>query len=322
MMMGRRPLLAAAVPLAALLACLLSPVAVQADKPEAIRSLTGSAGGSWYPLSVGMAKILGDADIKASVEIGGGNSNPVNISRGNGDIGITYAMVAALAAQGQKPFKAPITNIRGLFAIADNLIHMVVTQASGIKTIPDLKGRKVALQSTSAGATSIFRMILRTYGMSEDDLKIVMRGGSTQSSSAVRDRRAHFYLAGGAPPDGTVAEVAVSLPIGLLPVDDQHFAELLKINPGFLRGELPGGVYKGVDNPIPAVNAPIFMIARDAMPEDHAYWIVKTLAENLADLRKIHRALANITPAKMANFGGAPMHPGAARYYKEAGVLK
>ncbi|MBI4184943.1 MAG: hypothetical protein HY521_13215, partial [Proteobacteria bacterium] len=117
---------------------LFAPSASQADKPQTIRSLTGSAGGSWYPPSVGIGEILNKAGIKTSTEIGGGNSNVVNISKGTGDIGITFAVTAADAAAGRPPFKEKITNLRGLFALADNLVHMVVTQESGIKAIPDL----------------------------------------------------------------------------------------------------------------------------------------------------------------------------------------
>lgn len=304
------------------LAAATAAAPVRAAEPESIRFLTGSAGGGWYPLTVGMAEILSKAGARTSTEIGGGNSNVINIANGNGDIGVTFTVTAAAAAQGEAPFKSEITSLRGLFMVANNIVHMVTSQESGIQTVPDLKGRPVALQQQSAGVTSIFRMILDAYGMSEDDLDIVTRGGTGQASAALKDRRADFYVSSGTVPEGAASEVAASLPIRFLPVDDEHFAKIQAMNSGFLRSTLAAGTYTGQDEAVPGVGAPIFVISNESLPDDHAYWIVKTLVENIEEVRKIHQSLASITPEFMASFGGADMHPGAARYYREIGVLK
>ncbi|MBI4184951.1 MAG: TAXI family TRAP transporter solute-binding subunit [Proteobacteria bacterium] len=299
-----------------------APPAEAASKPESLRFLSGSAGGAWYPLTVGIAELFDKQGVKTSTEIGGGNSNVVNLGNGVGDLGMTFTVTVADAAQGKDPFKQKITNLRGLFQLTDLIAHMVVSAESGIKTIPELKGRKAALQQQSAGITSIFRMILEAYGMSEKDLNIVTRGGTGQASDALKDRRAEMYLSGGTLPEAAASEVAASMAIRFLPVDDQHFKKLKEINDGFLRVTIPAGVYKGVDADVPAVAVATFAVANAKMPDDYAYWIVKTLADNIATVRKIHKSIETITPKYMAEFAGAAPHPGAARYYKEIGVLK
>jgi TRAP transporter TAXI family solute receptor len=301
---------------------LTQPAAFAASKPDSLRFYAGSAGGAWYPWVVGIADIFTKAGVKTSAELGGGASNIVNISNKRGHLGVTFTVTAVDAAQGEDPFKSKITNIRGLFTLADNLVEMVATRESGIKTIPELKGRKVALQQQSAGVTGLFRMILKSYGMSENDLNIVTRGGTSQCSAALQDRRAEFYVSSGGIPAGTTSEIAVAMPIRLLPVDDAHFAKLLKINPGFLRSFFPAGTYRGQDEVVPGVGAPLFVVGHETMPEDHAYWIVRTLVEHIKDFRAIHESLKAMTPEFMASFSGIPMHPGAAKYYKEIGVLK
>ena len=269
-----------------------------------------------------MAEIFTKAGARTSTEIGGGNSNVINIANGNGDIGVTFTVTAADAAKGEDPFKKPVTSLRGLFSVANNIVHMVASEESGIKTVPDLKGRPVALQQRSADVTSIFKMILDAYGMSEDDMNVVMRGGTGQASATLQDRRAEFYVSSGTVPEGASSEVAASLPVRFLPVDDAHFAKISAMNTGFLRSTLPANTYKGQAEAVPGVGAPIFVVANEKMSDEEAYWIVKTMVDHIEDVRKIHQSLASITPEFMATFGGADMHPGAARYYREIGVLK
>ena len=165
---------------------LLNAAAIK--KPDSLRFLTGSAGGSMEVLGVGMANILTKAGVKTSPELGGGNSNIVNIASGMGDIGLTFTVSAHLASRGDAPFKSKTTKRRLLCVVSDFVLYMIASKESGIKSVPDLKGKPVALQQMSAGVTSLFQLALDAYGMSEKDLKIITRGGTGQCKAALQDR--------------------------------------------------------------------------------------------------------------------------------------
>ncbi|MBI4182777.1 MAG: TAXI family TRAP transporter solute-binding subunit [Proteobacteria bacterium] len=291
------------------------------SKPDTLRFLSGTSGGPWYPIVVGLSEILTKAGARTTTEVGAGNSNIINISKGAGDLGFAPTPAAASAAMGEAPFPSKITNVRGLFKAFDSLIELVATKDSGIKAIPDLKGRKVALQEINAGVTPFFRMMLATYGMSEDNLSIVMRGGAGQAMAAVQDRRADFFLQAGPYPSSATSQLAATRPVTLLSVDEAHFKELLKLNGGFTRETVRGGAYRGQDADFPGVFFAVFTIANETMPDDHAYWVVKTIVQHLGEVQKFHKMMEGLSAKGMANFAGAPMHPGAVRYYKEAGAL-
>lgn len=199
---------------------------------------------------------------------------------------------------------------------------MIATEKSGIKSVPDLKGKPVALQQMSAGITSVFQLTLDAYGMSEKDLKIVTRGGTGQCIAAVKDRRADFFVAGATIPSGDISEISTILPVKILSVDDVHFQKLRKKTPVFLKTIIPAGTYKRQDADVIGVGAPTIVFANESFPDDYAYWIVKTFVENIDNLRAVSKALKTISPEFMATPAGIKIHPGAARYLKEIGVLK
>lgn len=291
-------------------------------KPDSLRFFTGSAGGSMEVIGVGMANILTKAGVKTSPELGGGNSNIVNISSNMGDIGLTFTVSAYLASRGEAPFKSKTTNLRVLCVVSDFVLYMIASKESGIKSIPDLKGKPVALQQMSAGVTSLFQLALDAYGMSEKDLKIVTRGGTGQGKASIQDRRVDFFIAGATIPSGDMTEITTILPVTILSIDNAHLKNILEKTPVLSKTNIPAGTYKGQDAQIPVVGAPLIVFTRENLPDDHAYWIVKTLVENIKDFRGINATVSKITPQYMATSVGMSFHPGAVKYYKEIGIMK
>lgn len=295
-------------------------VASAQSKPEKVVILGGNTGGTWYPLSIGLGKILSNAGTKGSGGIGGGNSNVISVSTGKVEAGFTYSVSAANARAGAGPFKQKVTNIRGLCALWDNVLQVPVTVASGVKTIADLKGKKFALQPLSAGTTTIFRNVLASYGLSESDLVVVVRGGPGAGKSAVQDRRAIGFQSASTYPMSAINEVATSIPIRLLAISDEALKKMKKMNAGYQRAILPAGTYKGQSDEVRSVGAATIVIVNENMPDDHAYWIVKTFHERIKEVRTLHKGLRTVTIEKMAKVAGVKVHPGSAKYFKEIGV--
>jgi TRAP transporter TAXI family solute receptor len=304
-------------------AILLSAHAEAVAAPDKVTVLGGSARGSWYPIAVGIGKILKDAGTRGSARIGGGNANVVSVSTGQAEAGITFNFTAAMAAKGEAPFKSKITNLRAISGLFDNFMHLVVTQDSGIKTVPGMKGKRFSMQSETASTTTMFRIILRAYGMTpEKDLNIVFRGSQKKGAEAMMDRRADGLSTSTIWPTGVVTELAVSRPIKLIDIDDAGYKKIQAINPGLKRYTLPAGTYKGQDKPVKGVGSMTALIVNESMSDADAYWITKVLADNIKDVQGLHKGMRSMTVKSMAQVEGIPMHPGAARYYKEMGLLK
>lgn len=309
-------LAAIAVTFASAIAC--------ADKPAQITMLTGSPGGSWYPISAGLAKVLTDKGISTRLEQGGGNSNILNVAAGKAEAGFGLTTANYLASAGRGVFKKPVQGVMALTVLYTQLAHTVVSVESDVLTYDQLRGKRMASQSMASGSRQIFEDTLIAYGLDngEKDLNIVFRGGPGASSAPVRDRQAIGFVTTTAPPTSSVAETAQALPIRLLPISDEAFKKMKASNPGYGQGVIPAGVYKGVDKPVPTVSDDTVLITHKDVSEDAAYWIVRTIAENLDDIRTVHPSLKSLTPERMANVQALELHPGAARYYREIGVIK
>ena len=287
---------------------------------ETIYLLSGSAGGSWYPIGAGIADVLTKYGLDAAVEVGGGTSNVVALSQSQGDIGFTNGFVPAMAANGEAPFDKKYSNIYGLGILMDNVTQIVVTQESGVENFMDLKGKSFISLPLSASSTIAFQIVLKCFDMVEDDMKI-SRGNMSYGAAQIKDRNAVGFHATTGFPTAAISELAASLPIRILSIDDEVFEKLKEINDGFVRMRIPANTYRGQDKEVLTVGAPTIFICRKDLPEEVAYKIIKIMAENMADINVIHGSLMNLTAEKLATISGIEIHPGALRYYREVGLV-
>jgi uncharacterized protein len=293
------------------------------EKPNSLTFKTGSTGGSWYPVGAGLSRMFNDEGIRINVEEGGGNANVVNISRGEGDIGFTYTVTLVEAAQGEEPFGEEITNLRGLATLYTNVMQTVVRADAGVSSYADLKDKPFAAQTQGNASTTILDQLLQAYGLQgHDDLRVVIRGGPSHGSDALKDRRAVGFHSVTTVPNAVMSETAVLVPIKLLPVSQEALDKLMGLNAGYVPATVPAGTYEGVNEDVPSFGADLVLFAREDMPEDHAYWFVRILTENVQELGAVHVSMAGITKERLATVAGVQMHPGAERYYEEVGLKK
>jgi TRAP transporter TAXI family solute receptor len=295
--------------------------AAQGQAPQQLTIFTGPQGGSWYAMGGGLARIFQEAGVRTSSEVGGGVSNLVVVSNGRGEMGFTMSVVPPAAAQGQAPFRQPITNLRAVGTIGPNHVHVVVAADSGVTSLAELRGRAFASQPVGNVTTEAFRLALQAAGMTEDDLQLT-RGGQGYGASQMKDRRIVGFTATTLTPSPAFLDVSQSLDVRFLPIDGDLRSRMRQLNPGFRDGELPAGTYRGQTAAVPTVVTDQLIFVRAEMSEAEGYWIARTLAENLAKLRAIHVSLADLQLADFAQTSGMEFHPGVARYWREAGVLR
>lgn len=242
------------------------------------------------------------------------------VSQGRGELGFTMSIVPRMAELGLEPFEAPITNVMGIARLSPNKVHVVVSKDSGITSIQELKGKPFASQPVGNVTTEAFKAVLAANDMKEDDLELT-RGGQGYGASQMKDRRVVGFTGTTNVPSPAFADVSQSLEVLFLPLDDETFAKMQEDNPGFVRSVLPAGSYRGQDEDVPTAATDLILITHDRLSDDEAYWITKTLVENLDQVRRIHASLADLTVEGMAQVPGLKLHPGAERYYREAGAL-
>ena len=310
------------VPMLAALAVAGAPGAYAADgtKPQQVTIFTGPQGGSWYAMGGGFAKLFSDQGVRSNAEVGGGVSNVAVVGQGRGELGFTMSIVPRMAELGQEPFKQKITNVRAIGSLGTNVVHIAVMKDSGVETVADLKGKKFASQPVGNVTTEAFKGVLAANGLKEEDLDLT-RGGQGYGAAQMKDRRIVGFTATTLPPSPAFSEVAQSLDVKFLPIADATLKKMQEANPGYSRGFIPAGTYNGQIADVPTAATGMLIVTRAEMSDDEAYWITRTLAEHIADLRKIHSSLSDLTVEEMAKTPGLDLHPGAMRYYKEKGLI-
>lgn len=283
--------------------------------------VTGGQGGSWYGIGAGLADILAKEGIDASVEIGGGMSNIVSVSRGDSEIGMTNGFAVPMAAKGEAPFTEPTGGVMALGVFMLSTVQVPVLESSGVTSFEGLKGQDTCLLPLSASSTIAFQKVLAGYGMTEEDTRL-SRGNLGYCVDQMKDRKAVGTSAATAMPVGSFSELAASVSVRFLPVSDTAFETIIADNPAFIRVTMPADVYKGVDEPVATVGTQALLIAGETLSEDAAYAIVKALHTHIEDVRKIHSGMADMTAESLAAVAGLELHPGALRYFKEIGAVK
>lgn len=305
--------------LAILLFGVAAPVAA-ADKPESITIMSGRQGGSWYGMGAGLSRLFIEQGVKTSPEVGGGISNVAMVGAGRAEMGFSMTIVPRMAKLGMAPFKQKVENVYAIAQLAPSVVHIVVSKDSGVTSVKDLKGKTFATQPVGNVTTEAFKAVLAANGLAEGDLELT-RGGQGFAAKEMKDRRIIGYTATTSYPSPSFADVSQSLDVTFLSLDDATFAAMQKENPGFSRAVIPAGTYNGQTEDIQTANTAMVIVTSDQISDDHAYFMAKTLGDNIEAMRKIHKSWANLTVKDLANVNGVDLHPGAARYYREAGAI-
>jgi len=303
--------------------------------PEALaqqrRLVTIASGwvvGVYYPLAGAMSRIVykvKDLNLRATVESSGASvANAQLIGTGDADFALLQNDIAFYAYNGATlgAFQGkPIKNMGGIFAIYPELIHAVTTKASGIKSVKDLKGKKVVLGPTGSGTEANALQILEVHGLKEADLGKAERIDAAAAADQLKDGRvdAAFFTTGLG--SAVIVDTFISGKVALVPVAGLEAAALIKKYPFYTSVKVPANIYKDQgDASTVAVMA--MMVARSDLPEDLVYRFTKAIFDDLPQFHAAHAAAKHLTLQSALNGMPIPLHPGAARLYKEKGVLK
>jgi TRAP transporter TAXI family solute receptor len=300
----------------------LLAVASAAAAQQNLSIATGGTGGVYYPYGGGLAELIGKyvPGYKAVAEVTGASVENVGlVSRGDSDIAIALADTVYQAYSGEGRFEGrKLSNLRALGSIYPNAVHLVTLADSNIKSLKDLKGKRVSVGAPGSGTELSAQAILEANGLTYDDID-ERRLNFNETASALKDGQidAGFWSVG--PPTSSILDLATVRKIRFISLSDGELKKALAADPSFAPYNMPANTYPGQEKPVKTISTPNVLVVNADMDEKLAYQIVKTLFEHTDELIAIHQAAKNTTVDFSLDSTPIPLHPGAIRYYKEIG---
>lgn len=327
---------------AAMAATVLTASAVYAASgPQLFRIATASKKGTFYPIgtliakgisgprsgeSCGDPKNCGVANLLAVAQVSNGSvANVETVSNGGVDAALAQADVVYWAYTGTGRFKktGPLRGFRVIANLYPGSLHIVTSADSGIDSVADLKGKRVALDELGSGTLATAELILASQHIAKTDLSpLYIKHNHAGPMLAEGKLDAFFFVAGY--PTRSVIEVAKSTPIRIVQLSDDTIESLVSKRPYFAPGVIPAGTYAGIDRDVHTVDIGTQLIVRADLDEQLVHDITAALWNDRT--RKLldegHPKGKQVRRETALRGIGVPLHPGAARYYRENGLLK
>jgi TRAP transporter TAXI family solute receptor len=305
-----------------------------AKEPQAVRYATigtGGVTGVYYPTGGAISKMVNakkdEYKIRMTVESTGGSVFNVNaIMSGDIEFGVIQSDRQYQAIKGTKDWEGkPQEKLRAVFSIHPESVTIVAAVDSGIDSVEALKGKVVNIGNPGSGQRGNATDLLAAAGIDyEKDLQAESIKAAEAAGMLQDDRiDAFFYTVGH--PNGSVKEaVAGARKVKFVPVADELVQKLVGQFPYYADAKIPVKYYPGVGNEadVPTFGVKATFCTHADVPEDVVYNVTKEVFENLDTFKTLHPAFADLNKEDMLKGLSAPLHPGAEKYFKEAGLLK
>jgi len=311
-------------------AALAAMMAPAAHAEEFITIGTGGVTGVYYPTGGAICRLVNkgrkDHGIRCSVESTGGSIyNIKTIRAGELEFGVAQSDWQYHAYNGTSRFEedGAFEGLRAVFSVHPEPFTVVARADSGIATFDDLKGKRVNIGNPGSGQRGTMEVLMEAKGWTTDDFALATELKAAEQSAALCDNQidAMVYTVGH--PSGSIQEATTACDSVLVEVSGDAVEGLVNDNPYYRTATIPGGMYRGNDADTQTFGVGATFVSSDAVSEEAVYTVVKSVFENFDDFKGLHPAFANLDPQEMATAGlSAPLHAGAAKYYKEQGWIE
>ncbi|MDF1620488.1 TAXI family TRAP transporter solute-binding subunit [Pseudothioclava nitratireducens] len=305
-------------------------VAGTAMAEEFITIGTGGVTGVYYPTGGAICRLVNkgrkEHGIRCSVESTGGSVYNINtIREGELEFGVAQSDWQYHAFNGSSQFAeaGPFEGLRAVFSVHPEPFTVVARADSGIKTFEDLKGKRVNIGNPGSGQRGTMEVLMEAMGWTMDDFALATELKAAEQSAALCDNQidAMVYTVGH--PSGSIQEATTACDSVLVEVSGPAVEKLVADNPFYRTAVIPGGMYRGNEADVTTFGVGATFVTSDAVSEDAVYAVVSSVFENFEDFKGLHPAFANLKPEEMATAGlSAPLHAGAAKYFKEKGLIE
>lgn len=283
---------------------------------------TGGTGGVYYPMGGGLAEVINNhvAGYSATAEVTGASvENMGLIAISDADLAIGLADTVVQAYSGTGRFEGQqLPMVRGLASLYANMIQIVALESAGIRSLQDLRGKRVSIGAPGSGTEVNAGAILVANGITYDDIdEQRLNFNETADALANGDIDAGFWSVGA--PTSSIMDLSTTQRIVIIALSEAEIDAAMAANDAFAKITLVGGTYNGVDADIAVLGIPNVLTVSSEMPDDLAYSLTKAMFENIADMQAVHPAANQTTVEFTLAATPVPLHPGAIRYFEEIG---
>ncbi len=298
---------------------------VPAKAAEFINVLTGGTSGVYYPLGVALSQIYGKALPDAKVQVQATKASAENLAlleSGKGEVAFTLGDALSDAWKGNEDagFKAPLKKLRAIAGIYPNYIQIVASADSGIKTLADLKGKRISVGAPKSGTELNARAIFKAAGLSYKDFSRVEYLPFGESVELIKNRQLDVTLQSAGLGVASLRDLATAVKIVVVPIP----ADVVKKvgDPAYQPAVIPANTYEGQSTGVQTAAVQNFLVTHAGVPADTVYKMTKSMFDNLDQLVAAHKAASGIKREEAPKNTPVPLHPGAQRYYRELGLIK
>jgi uncharacterized protein len=287
---------------------------------------TGGVTGVYYAAGGAICRLVNKDrakhNIRCSVESTGGSVFNVNTIRGGElDFGFAQSDVQFNASKGQAQFaNQAFGDLRSVFSVHPEPFTMLARKEANVSKFEDLKGKRVNVGNPGSGTRASMEQLLTAMGWKLGDFSLAAELRADEHGAALCDNKIDAFFYGVGHPSANIQDPITTCGARLVPISNPAVDKLVKDNPYYAVVDIPGGLYAGNPNPTRTYGVLATLVTSAKVPEATVYEVTKAVFENFDEFKKLHPALANLDPRRMARDGlSAPLHPGALKYYKEKG---
>lgn len=319
----------AALIAAAAAAASLVPMTVQAQQ-KFMTIGTGGVTGVYYAAGGAICRLVNKDRAKhgyrCTVESTGGSVANINtIKAGDLDFGVTQSDWNHHAHKGTSTFASSgaFTDLRSVFSLHPEPFTVLARADANVKNFTDLKGKRVNVGNPGSGTRASMDQLLTAMNWKVSDFGLAAELKADEHGAALCDNKIDAFFYGVGHPSANIQDPVTTCGAKLVNITGPAVDKLIKDNPFYAKATIPAGLYKGNPDPVQTYGVLATFVTSAKAPEDQVYTLVKAVFDNIDEFKKLHPALANLNPENMVKDGlSAPLHPGAAKYYKEKGWLK
>jgi uncharacterized protein len=324
----KRLLLLSSVIMASVVAGCTAPSDAVAPNPVTLSS--GIPGGVYHPVGNAICRMFNlDAEHEAmpciAMSSDGSVSNIRRVESGDSAFGLSQTDVALAAFNGEGPFDAagPDPKLRTVIALYPEAFTVVARVDTGIRDFQDLRGKRVGIGTSGVGYNFTRDVILRFYGGTASAPEHVLEFAPAEQKQALCNDKVDAIIFEAGHPNGLTQEATTDCRARLVRVAGQPIDQLLATHPYYIAAVIPGGMYVGNPGDVWTIGTRAVLVSSSDQPDEVVYAMVKAVFDNFATFRQLHPALSSLKIQEMVPSESViPIHPGALKYYREAGILR
>ena len=291
---------------------------------------TGGQTGVYYVVGQSICKLVNRDIAKTGIKCtapstGGSVANLNSIRSGDQNMGVAQSDQQFNALKGLGAFadQGPWDDLRAVFGVHPELFTVVARKDAGINSFDDLKGKRVNIGNPGSGQRATIEAIMEAKGWDNSVFKLASELKSSEQSQALCDNKIDAMVFFVGHPSGSIQEATSSCEAVIVPVTGGEISKLVEEKPYYTVGKVPGGMYAGTDSDVETFGVVATFVSSTASDSDTIYAVVKAVFDNFDRFKALHPAFANLEKEKMVTEGlSAPLHEGAEKFFKEAGLIK